>query len=218
MQMDTVLFDFDGTLADTNELISEAHFRVVEEYFPGRFQRDRMQEFNGPPLEEIYGALDLAQKDEMIAKYRVYAQELHDSSIQLFPGIKELLVKIHSAGVKVGIVSMKRADTLQHYINLLEIGHYIDAIAGMGDYTMPKPHPESLLVAMDKLESDKARTLMVGDNYHDIEAGNRAGVQSVFVEWSQKAVETILPYHPRFIVANVLELEKLILGNPILKE
>lgn len=216
--MDTVLFDFDGTLADTNELISEAHFRVVQEYFPGRFQRDRMHDFNGPPLEEIYGELNHAQKDEMIAKYRVYAQELHDASIQLFPGIKEMLVRVHSAGVKIGIVSTKRKDTLQRYIWHLEIAHYVDAVVGMGDYTHPKPHPEALVVAMERLHSEKAHTLMVGDNYHDIEAGNRAGVQSVFVGWSQKAVETILPYHPNFIVTNVLELEELILGNHILHD
>lgn len=213
VQISTVLFDFDGTLADTNSLIGGAHYRVVEEYFPGRFHRDYMQEFNGPSLEEIYTALDEERKDEMIEKYRSYFREQHDDEIRLFPGIKEMLVKLHSAGVKVGIVSTKRTDILHHGITILGIKDYVDAAIGMGDYTHPKPHPESVQVAMEQLHASPADTFMIGDNYHDIEAGNRAGVQSVFVQWSEKAVETILPYRPDFVVANVLELEQLILGD-----
>lgn len=212
-KMEAVLFDFDGTIADTNELISESHYRVVEEYFPGRFQRDKMQSFNGPSLDDIYSHLDNFKKEEMIKKYRDYMMEMHDDAITMFPGIKELLVTIHDSGIKVGIVSAKRKDILQQGVRVLEIEPYVDTLIGFGDYQKSKPNPESILLALDKLNATPSEAMMVGDNYHDIEAGNSAGTQSVFVEWSEKSVESILPYQPDFIVSNSKELETLILKH-----
>lgn len=211
--LQTVLFDFDGTLADTNELISDSHFHVVEEYFPGRFQREKMQSFNGPTLEDIYSYLDYEKKDEMIKKYRAYMMRTHDDTIALFPGIKELLKVIHDKGIKVGVVSAKKTDMLKQGINVLGIDQYVDVVVGMDDYQHPKPHPESILLSLEKLNAEASAAMMVGDNFHDIEAGNAAGTQSVFVEWSQKTVQSILPYEPDFIVSNAKELEKLILEH-----
>lgn len=212
-RIEAVLFDFDGTIADTNELISDSHFQVVEEYFPGRFQRDRMQAFNGPSLEQIYGHLDPEKKDEMIQKYRDYMMKMHDETITLFPGIKEMLIHIHQEGIKTGIVSAKRKDILARGVSVLGIESYIDTLIGIGDYQKPKPNPESVLLALKELQANQAAAMMVGDNYHDIEAGNLAGVSTVFVEWSEKTVASILPYKPDLIVANAKELELLILDR-----
>ncbi|UJF15489.1 pyrophosphatase PpaX [Jeotgalibaca sp. MA1X17-3] len=210
-KINTILFDFDGTLADSNELISESHFRVVDEYFPGRFQRDNMQSFNGPSLVDIYTHLDNERKEEMMEKYRNHMMSMHDDTIKMFPGIKEMLEVIHEKGIKVGIVSAKRKDILEQGVQVLGIAPYVDVVIGFGDYQNSKPNPESVLLALEKLNSSADTAMMVGDNFHDIEAGNSAGTQSVFVEWSEKSVESILPYEPTFIVSNVKELEKLIL-------
>lgn len=214
-KINTVLFDFDGTLADSNELISESHFRVVDEYFPGRFQRNNMQSFNGPSLVDIYTHLDNERKEEMIKKYRDHMMSMHDETIKLFPGIKELLKRVHEKGIKVGIVSTKRKDMLEHGIQVLGIERYVDVVIGLGDYQNSKPNPESVLLALKKLNVSADAAMMVGDNFHDIEAGNSAGTQSVFVKWSEKSVESILPYKPDFIVSNVKELERLILEHQI---
>lgn len=212
-KIDTVLFDFDGTVADTNELISESHFRVVNEYFPGRFQRENMQSFNGPSLIDIYTHLDNERKEEMMKKYRDHMMSMHDETITLFPGIKEMLKTIHEKGMKVGIVSAKRKDILEQGVRVLGIEIYVDVVIGIGDYQKAKPNPESVLLALEKLDASAETTMMVGDNFHDIEAGNSAGTKSVFVGWSEKTAESILPYHPDFIVENVKELENLILEH-----
>ena len=112
MEFKTILFDFDGTIADTNRLISESHFVVMEENFPGRFKMKEMAQFNGPSLEEIYGRLDQDRKDELVARYREVMLEKHDEMIGLFPGIKEMLGNLKQEGLRLGVVSTKRTDVL----------------------------------------------------------------------------------------------------------
>lgn len=209
----TVFFDFDGTIADSNDLISASHFIVMQENFPGRFQKSDMPQFNGPSLEDIYGRLDFNRKDELVARYREVMLEKHDEMISIFPGIKELLRKLHQEGISLGVVSTKRKDVLTQGMNLLGVTEYFDIIIGSGDFVHPKPNPESLLLAMDFLHADKETSVMVGDNHHDILAGNNAGVASVFVGWSEKTTDFILPYNPTIIVENTKELEEFILSS-----
>ena len=153
MEFKTILFDFDGTIADTNRLISESHFVVMEENFPGRFKMKEMAQFNGPSLEEIYGRLDQDRKDELVARYREVMLEKHDEMIGLFPGIKEMLGNLKQEGLRLGVVSTKRTDVLKRGISILGITDYFDTIIGSGDFSQPKPDPESLFLAMERLEA-----------------------------------------------------------------
>lgn len=111
MTFKTVLFD--GTLADTNRLISESHFVVMEENFPGRFKKEEMAQFNGPSLEEIYGNLDQSRQQELVARYREVMLAKHDDMIGIFPGIKEMLENLKQEGLRLGVVSTKRSDVLK---------------------------------------------------------------------------------------------------------
>lgn len=213
MTIKTVLFDFDGTLADTNRLISESHFVVMEENFPGRFQKEEMAQFNGPSLEEIYGNLDRNRQDELIARYREVMLEKHDDMISMFPGIKEMLENLRQKGLRLGVVSTKRSDVLKRGVSILGITDYFDTIIGSGDFSQAKPDPESLFLAMDRLDAERETSAMVGDNHHDIVAGNNAGVTSIFVGWSEKTTTFIRPYRPTKIVKDPQELEEYILSG-----
>ena len=213
MEFKTILFDFDGTIADTNRLISESHFLVMEENFPGRFKMKEMAQFNGPSLEEIYGRLDQDRKDELVARYREVMLEKHDEMIGLFPGIKEMLGNLKQEGLRLGVVSTKRTDVLKRGISILGITDYFDTIIGSGDFSQPKPDPESLFLAMERLEAKRETSAMVGDNHHDIVAGNNAGITSIFVGWSEKTTAFIQPYQPTKTVKNPHELEEYILSG-----
>ncbi|CZQ87998.1 HAD-IA family hydrolase [Trichococcus collinsii] len=213
MKFKTVLFDFDGTIADTNRLISESHFVVMEENFPGRFKKEEMAQFNGPSLEEIYGNLDQGRQDELVARYREVMLEKHDEMIGIFPGIKEVLENLKQEGLSLGVVSTKRSDVLKRGIAILGITDYFDTILGSGDFSQPKPDPESLFLAMERLDAERETSVMVGDNHHDIVAGNNAGVTSIFVGWSEKTTAFIQPYRPTKIVNDPQELEEYILSG-----
>ena len=107
MAIKTLLFDFDGTLADTNALISHSHLHVLEEYYPGAYNLDSVRAFNGPSLEMVYGSLNPQEKDQMIKKYRAYNERHHDDMVKLFPKVSENLAKLQKHGIQLGVVSTK---------------------------------------------------------------------------------------------------------------
>lgn len=213
MAIQTVLFDFDGTLADTNALISHSHLHVLEEYYPGEYDLDRVRAFNGPSLDMVYGSLNPTEKDVMIAKYRAYNETHHDEQVRLFDGVKESLATLKANGITLAVVSTKKNEILLHGLTILGIKDYFDVIVGGLDYTKAKPDPEPIFVTLERLKKEKETAIMVGDNSHDIESAKNAGIPSVFVAWSEKTLEEIAPYQPDKIVATMAELTEWVLES-----
>lgn len=209
----TVLFDFDGTLADTNHLISESYLHVLEQYFPGVYDTEKVRHFNGPPLEEVFGELLPEKADQMVREYRAYNHEHHDALIQTFPEVNESLRILKAAGLKLAVVSTKYNLVLQKGLDLLGMTPYFDVIIGGNDYVKVKPDPEPLNLAMTRLGVTASQCIMVGDNWHDIEAGHNAGMESVFVSWSQKTAAEMAPYRPDKQVASMGELTEWVLAK-----
>lgn len=107
MKYNTVLFDFDGTLANSNELINLTHLTILEELFPGKYDMTSVRQFNGPSLEEVYGMFDADRTVELVNKYRMLNNQLHDKMILPFDGVEKELTVLKEAGVKLAIVSAK---------------------------------------------------------------------------------------------------------------
>lgn len=206
----TILFDFDGTLADTNTLISESHLHVLEQYFPGKYTTESVRKFNGPSLEQTYSELNPKNWEEMVAQYREYNHAVHDELIKAFPGVAEALVTLKAKGLKLAVVSTKYETVLKRGLEVLGLTDYFDLISA-GDHCQEvKPNPEQLNKAMAALNVKPTECLMVGDNWQDIQAGHNAGVEAVFVEWSEKTLAEIAPYKPNKTVATMLELTQYI--------
>ncbi|MBM6615685.1 pyrophosphatase PpaX [Desemzia sp. RIT804] len=215
MTIETVLFDFDGTLADSNELINQSHLSVLEEYFPGEYTLDSVRQFNGPSLETTYQFLGAEKSEEMITKYREYNAVYHNQMIRLFKGVEENLKLLKQKGVRLGIVSTKRNDVLEKGIRHLNLEGLFEVVIGAEDYTHFKPYPEPIYAAMAKLNCQHSTTIMVGDNGHDILAAKNAGIMSVFVGWSQKTSEEIAPFKPDLTVQTMDELAAFVLKNEV---
>lgn len=216
MTIETVLFDFDGTLADSNALINQSHLSVLEEYFPGEYTLDSVRQFNGPSLETTYQFLGGEKSEEMIEKYREYNAVYHDQMIRLFEGVEETLRVLKDKGIRLGIVSTKRNDVLEKGIRQLNLEGLFEVVIGAEDYTYFKPHPEPIYAAMKQLNCLHSTTIMVGDNGHDILAAKNAGILSVFVGWSQKTPEEIAPFKPDLTVQTMDELGEFILKDGVL--
>lgn len=210
----TVLFDFDGTLADTNHLIAQSYLHVFEKYLPGRFQTEEsVRQFNGPSLEEVFSSLLPEKTEEMVSFYREFNHKKHDELIREFPHVGEVLGKLKKSGIRLAVVSTKNSFILKRGLELLQIRDYFDLILGGTDYQKVKPDPEALRLAMMKLSSVPAETIMVGDNPQDIEAANRAKVRGVFVEWSHKTLAEMQPYKPYQTVKSMIELQEWIISQ-----
>ncbi|MBM7707234.1 pyrophosphatase PpaX [Chryseomicrobium aureum] len=208
-----VLFDLDGTLIDTNELIIQTFQTVLDEKFPGKYSRESILPFLGPPLYETFTQVDPTKVDDLIAAYRKWNVENHDSMVQAFPGVVDTVKELHARGIQLAIVSTKRNEMIERALNLMAIREYFSAVIGLDDVKNAKPDPEPVQLALSKLNVAPEVALMVGDNFHDIMAGRAAGVDSVAVAWSIKGLDYLLAFEPKFTLHSMDELLTIVDGE-----
>ncbi len=208
-----VLFDLDGTLIDTNELIIQTFQTVLDERFPGKYSRETILPFLGPPLYETFQQVDPTQVDDLIDAYRKWNMENHDAMVQAFPGVVETLENLHARGIKLAIVSTKRNEMIERALNLMNVRQYFTAVIGLDDVKNAKPDPEPVQLALSKLEVKPEHALMVGDNFHDIVAARAAGVDSVAVAWSIKGLDYLMAFEPVYAIHDMSELVNITFGE-----
>lgn len=208
-----VLFDLDGTLIDTNELIIQTFQTVLDERFPGKYSRETILPFLGPPLYETFQQVDPTQVDDLIDAYRKWNMENHDAMVQAFPGVVETLENLHARGIKLAIVSTKRNEMIERALNLMNVRQYFTAVIGLDDVRNAKPDPEPVQLALSKLEVKPEHALMVGDNFHDIVAARAAGVDSVAVAWSIKGLDYLMAFEPVYAIHDMSELVNITFGE-----
>ncbi|GAB3057103.1 pyrophosphatase PpaX [Virgibacillus ainsalahensis] len=208
MSIRTILFDLDGTLIDTNELIM-ASFNHTFKQYNMTYTTEEIMEFNGPPLIDTFRKIDPKQADSMLATYLEHNHTDHDNYVKVFPNVVETMEQLKNNGLKLGIVSAKMTKAVHMGIALTGLDGFFDSIITYDDVINPKPHPEPVLKGMKALNGDTASTLMVGDNYHDIESGKNAGVKTAGVAWSHKGKERLLEYSPTYMLDEITELLKI---------
>lgn len=207
----TVLFDLDGTIIDTNELIIETFLHVLQDKTPSPFTREHIIPSMGLTLAEqlrIFTGQD--QVDELEAAYREYNIARHDELVREFPSVKEVMAELHASGFKLGVVTTKMRATTERALRMFGLIDYLSTIVTVQDVTHPKPHPEPVLRAVEALKADPAETIMVGDSPADIQAANAAGVESCGVAWSLKGEAVLRQYEPRHIIHDMRDLYALV--------
>ncbi len=206
MSIRTVLFDLDGTLIDTNELIIQSMLHTLEKYAPNQYNRENVLDFIGPPLDESFKWVEPTKVEEMIEVYREHNLYHHDSFVKPFDGVIETIKALKERGIKLGIVTTKIGDTALRGLKVTQLDRYFDVIIGYDDVEHAKPHPEPVLKGMEALQAKASETLMVGDNYHDILAGQNAGVKSAGVAWSLKGQEALQKHNPDYMLETMGDL------------
>lgn len=206
----TILFDLDGTLIDTNELIISSFLHTLEHYYPSQYKREDVLPFLGPTLKETFEKMDDNKVDEMIATYRKYNLEHHDSIVTDFPTVLETIQILKEKGYKIGIVTTKLSDTVQKGLKVTKLDPYFDVVVALDHVEKAKPDPEPIFNALAQLESTPEETIMVGDNYHDILAGKNAGTKTAGVAWSIKGREYLEQYNPDYIFDEMSDLLKVL--------
>jgi pyrophosphatase PpaX len=203
----TVLFDLDGTIIDTNELIIQSFLHTFEGVTQQPVTRDHIIPNMGRPLVEqmkYFTGRDIV--DDLVEKYRKFNIDRHDELVTEFPGVRETLGKLHAAGIKLGIVTSKVRITSEMGLKLCGLYHYLDVIVTVQDVERAKPDPEGIRKALKELGSAGEGAIMVGDSHYDIEAAHNAGIPSVAVGWSLKGMPYLEQYNPTFIIQDVREL------------
>lgn len=212
-RISAVLFDFDGTLLDTNELIIQTFQTVLDRHFPGQYNREQILPFLGPTLHETFSTLAPDKASQLAAQYREWNRANHDVYVKEFPGISEMLRKLQQAGVKIAIVSSKRNEMIERGLAFIEAREVFEEVIGLDDVMNPKPNPEPIELALERLGVSPEETLMVGDNYHDIVGGQNAGVQTAAVAWSIKGLKHLQQFAPTYLIHQPEDILAIVQGE-----
>jgi pyrophosphatase PpaX len=183
--LQTILFDLDGTLIDTMDLIVACWQHATTVHCGAPAPRENILPTIGLPLVAALDAYAPGRGEALYTSYHAYNQEWHDQLARLVPGTREMLAALRAAGVRVGLVTSKRHEILQMGLDLFGLGAYLDVVVGLEDSTRHKPDPEPLLTALARLgqDADRGRVAYVGDAAGDMACARAAGVRPIGVPW-----------------------------------
>ena len=185
MTLRAILLDFDGTFLDSVELILAA-FRHTFTVHHGEPPPDEawVRGIGTPLALQIEGLSRFGDDlDALLQTYRRYAVEHHDRLARPFDGMPEAVRALRAAGLKLAIVTSKRAIGVRRGLAPVGMLDAFDTWVCPEDVTHPKPHPEPVWLALERLGVDRDEAVFVGDSPHDLIAGRAAGVQTAAVGW-----------------------------------
>lgn len=188
-----IIFDIDGTLTSTNELIF-ATFNHIAQKYEGRTYTDEeiiamfgptedvilREKFNGDKFKEVY--------DEYYKFYR----ENHPRMADLYPGIVDILKEIKQRKIYTSIFTGKGRKTTEITLEILGIKKFFDMIVTGDDVVNHKPSPEGIFQFLNKFKLNKNEVLMVGDSIADIIAAREAGIDIASVVWDSYAKDDVI--------------------------
>jgi pyrophosphatase PpaX len=185
LRFPVVLFDFDGTVVDSGGIIL-ASMRHATRLVLERDYTDRelMANVGGPGLEAQMLVFAPDRVDELVRVYREHNESIHDA-LESCSGMEDVLETLHEQGRRLGIVTAKRHRTVQLAFEHLPLEHYFDTIVAGDDTRVHKPHPDPLLLALERLAATPDEAAYVGDSPYDMQAAKAAGVHAIGVTWGK---------------------------------
>ncbi|HEV7641089.1 MAG TPA: HAD-IA family hydrolase [Gaiellaceae bacterium] len=180
-----VLFDLDGTVIDSGAIILASMRHAAETVVGGEYEdADLMKGVGGPGLEAQMVALDPDRVDELVRVYREHNEALHDT-LECCAGMDEVLATLKERGHRLGIVTAKRRATVDLAFARLPIEQLFETVVGGDETKLHKPHPEPLLLALQRLGASPEDAVYVGDSPFDMEAAKAAGLYAIGVSWGR---------------------------------
>jgi pyrophosphatase PpaX len=185
MAVKAVIFDFDGTVADTNQLVIDSWQHTYKTVKGELHPVEKIVKTFGEPLREsMRKAFPERDTDEVVEIYRDYQLNRDHRELQLFPGIRELLEGLRDRGYKVGIVTSRTKDTTLRGLRRFGIEGLIDSLVTCNDTTKHKPDPEPALIGLQELDVKADEAVFVGDTMFDMGCAHNAGIKAVMVGWT----------------------------------
>jgi pyrophosphatase PpaX len=183
MRFETVLFDLDGTLIDSGDLIL-ASFRHATTTVLGRTIPDEvlMANVGGHGIHAQMLEFDAERADELVRVYRDHNLAAYHA-VTAFHGVPLVLERLHAEDRKLGVVTVKSRPTVMLTFEVLPLGRYFRAVVTGDDTVRHKPEPEPLLLALERLGATPGSAAYVGDSPFDIQAAKAAGMTAIGVSW-----------------------------------
>jgi pyrophosphatase PpaX len=191
-----VLFDFDGTIVDTTELIYESMRRATGEVLGRELGRETLMANVGQPLSHQMELLADAQPEktaELLEVYLHHNEELHEGLIREFPKVGTSLARLRDADLRLAVVTSKRRFSVEMALDSFpDLRDVFDVFVAMEDTSEHKPLPAPLLKGLELLgDVSPERAAYVGDAPFDVAAARAAGITSVAVSWGAFTAEAL---------------------------
>jgi pyrophosphatase PpaX len=208
----TILFDLDGTLVDSVELILCSKTYAFEARGLVPVSDAEWLRWLGTPLRDTFQRFtdDPAEVDRFIAAYREFQLEHHDRLLRPYAGASETLAALRDAGHPIGIVTSKSVELSERGLDHVGLLEFVDTIVGADSTERHKPDPEPVRLALERLGASADRALFIGDSVHDMHAGNAAGVGTVAALWGPFTRDDLAPSAPRYYLERIGHLPTLV--------
>lgn len=213
---DAVLFDFDGTVADTGEGVFLCVRYAIDAHGLEQPSDEEIRKFIGPPMivsyHTLYPQLSDDEVQSLMQSYREKYAEVGLYKYKLYDGITELLKKLNENGIKTAVASSKPQEALQNIIKVSGIDKYFDCIVGADrNYT----DSDKATIVEEAIKrtgvTDKSRVLMVGDRKYDIVGAHKTGIACAAVLFGYGSQEEFDEYRADYVVKSFKEVEKIVL-------
>jgi len=196
----------DGTIVDSVELIVVSFKHAMREVLGREVTREEAIAYVGRPLREQMVAFSPEHADELVVSYREFNHREHDRMLTLYDGVLHLLDSLQRAGIKVGLVTSKSRYTTKMAFDLTGIESYFDATVCADESARNKPHPDPILLCLERMGVASAEAAYVGDSPADIQAARAAGVEAIAVAWGVFEVDALTAEKPDRVVHTIPEL------------
>ena len=207
-----LLFDLDGTLCDTDEMIVQTMLSIYKEYKPTKERsREELYYFSGPPIREtLKREFPNYDADEMYDVFKRVSKGFYKDTVKPYKDEIDVLTKLKNKGYQLGVVTNKGLPLTLYSLELCHINHLFDVIISADDVAIPKPDPTGVEMAMKRLGiKDKKEVLYIGDNDIDDETAKNASVDSLLVTWGPRTITRLK--EANYLASSYQELGEILL-------
>ncbi len=201
-----IVFDWDGTLMDSQARIVNSMRAAIEELALAPRSQQQMSEVIGLGLAEalaiLYPQGSPAEHTALTERYRYHFVEANSTPTALFTGVEAMLAELNEQGHFLAVATGKGRHGLDRVLEETDTGGFFH-MTRCADESFSKPHPQMLLEIMDHLGVDTRDTLMVGDTEYDLQMANNASVPSLAVSYGVHDLERLLNCSPLDYVDNI---------------
>ncbi|MBP5277903.1 MAG: HAD-IA family hydrolase [Prevotella sp.] len=199
-----VILDFDGTMADTRGLIVRTMQQVIKQLHLDERTDEQCAAMIGLPLKKTFTTLlPISEEQGKVCEqlYRkIFAASDPIKSVSLFPKVLETIAALHEKGITLTIASSRGHESLDAYVEEMNLSPYIHYVLGAEDVVNAKPYPDAVLKTINELGYSAEETLVVGDMTYDILMGQRAGAHTCGVTYGNGTREELLMCHSDHII------------------
>ncbi len=211
-----VLFDLDGTLVDTLELLLSSMRHAFDGWSGARPTTAEWTAGIGTPLATQFGvyAPDPAGLRHLTERYRAFQRAHHDRFTRCFPDAAATVRRLHERGHPLAVVTSKANDIAARTVAHVGLAEYLPVIVGVESTRRHKPDPEPVRYALEQLGVPASRAVFVGDSPHDIAAGKAAGVCTIAALWGICGRAALDAARPDHVLEHIAELPALLDALP----